>query len=103
MSSSRRLNIPAFMNGAGRGTLPPDHPLNFQLTRRDAFEAADVIVVVGTPFDFRLRYGKSLKAKTVVQIDMSYATVGRNRDVDLGLVGDVGVILAAVAHAAGGQ
>ncbi|HTV92615.1 MAG TPA: thiamine pyrophosphate-binding protein [Verrucomicrobiae bacterium] len=96
-----RLNIPAFMNGAGRGTLPPDHPLNFQLTRRDAFESADVIVVVGTPFDFRLRYGKSLKAKTVVQIDMSYATVGRNRDVDLGLVGDVGVILAAVTHAAG--
>jgi acetolactate synthase I/II/III large subunit len=98
-----RLNIPAYMNGAGRGTLPPDHPLNFQLTRREAFEAADVIVVVGTPFDFRLRYGKSLKAKTVVQIDMSYATVGRNRDVDLGLVGDVGVILAAVAHAAGGN
>jgi acetolactate synthase I/II/III large subunit len=98
-----RLNIPAYMNGAGRGTLPPDHPLNFQLTRREAFEAADVIVVVGTPFDFRLRYGKSLKAKTVVQIDMSYATVGRNRDVDLGLVGDVGVILAAVTHAAGGD
>ena len=98
-----RLNIPAYMNGAGRGTLPPDHPLNFQLTRRDAFEAADVIVVVGTPFDFRLRYGKSLKSKTVVQIDMSYATVGRNRDVDLGLVGDVGAILAAVAQAAGAQ
>ena len=83
-SSSRALNIPAYMNGAGRGTLPPDHPLNFQLTRRDAFEEADVIVIVGTPFDFRLRYGKSLRSKTVVQIDMSYATVGRNRDVDLG-------------------
>ena len=98
-----KLNIPAYMNGAGRGTLAPDHPLNFQLTRREAFEAADVIVVVGTPFDFRLRYGKSLKAKTVVQIDMSYATVGRNRDVDLGLIGDVGVILAAVTRAAGGD
>jgi len=94
-----RLNVPAYMNGAGRGTLPPDHPLNFQLTRRDAFEAADVIIVVGTPFDFRLRYGKSLKAPTVVQIDMSYATIGRNRDIDLGLVGDVGVILAAVTQA----
>lgn len=98
-----RLNIPAYMNGAGRGTLGPDHPLNFQLTRRDAFEAADVIVVVGTPFDFRLRYGKSLKAKTVVQIDMSYATIGRNRDIDLGLVGDVGVILAAVTRASSGN
>jgi acetolactate synthase I/II/III large subunit len=93
------LNVPAYMNGAGRGTLPPDHPLNFQLTRRDAFEAADVIVVVGTPFDFRLRYGKSLKAPVVVQIDMSYTTIGRNRDVDLGLTGDVGVILSAVMRA----
>ena len=81
------------MNGAGRGTLPVDHPLNFQLTRRDAFADADVIVIVGTPFDFRLRYGKSLKAPTVVQIDMYYATIGRNRDIALGIVGDVGVIL----------
>jgi acetolactate synthase I/II/III large subunit len=93
------LNVPAYMNGAGRGTLAPDHPLHFQLTRRDAFEGADIIVVVGTPFDFRLRYGKSLKAKTLVQIDMSYATVGRNRDIDLGLVGDVGTILSAVTRA----
>jgi acetolactate synthase I/II/III large subunit len=98
-----KLNVPAYMNGAGRGTLAPDHPLNFQLTRRDAFEAADVIVVVGTPFDFRLRYGKSLKAPTVVQIDMSYATIGRNRDIDLGIAGDVGVILAAVTRGSSGN
>jgi acetolactate synthase I/II/III large subunit len=98
-----RLNIPAYMNGAGRGTLSPEHPLNFQLTRREAFAEADVIVVVGTPFDFRLRYGKSLKAPAVVQIDMSYATVGRNRDIALGLVGDVGAILAAVTRAASGD
>jgi acetolactate synthase-1/2/3 large subunit len=98
-----KLNIPAYMNGAGRGTLPPDHPLNFQLTRRDAFAEADVTIVVGTPFDFRLRYGKSLKSATVVQIDMSYTTVGRNRDINLGLVGDVGTILAAVTQAISGR
>ncbi len=98
-----KLNIPAYMNGAGRGTLAPDHPLNFQLTRRDAFGEADVIVIVGTPFDFRLGYGKSVKAKTVVQIDMSYATVGKNRDIELGLVGDVGAILAAVTQAVSGR
>ena len=94
------FNVPAYMNGAGRGTLPPDHPLHFQLTRRDAFSEADLIIIVGTPFDFRLRYGKSLKAPNVVQIDMGYPTVGRNRDIQLGLVGDVGAILAAVTRAA---
>jgi acetolactate synthase-1/2/3 large subunit len=98
-----KLNVPAYSNGAGRGTLPRDHPLNLQLTRRDAFAEADVTIVVGTPFDFRLRYGKSLKSKTVIQIDMSYTTIARNRDVTLGLVGDVGAILAAIAQAASGR
>jgi acetolactate synthase-1/2/3 large subunit len=100
---ARTLNIPAFMNGAGRGTLPPGDPHGFQLTRSYAFGKADVIVIVGTPFDFRMSYGKRLKAKTVVQIDMSYATVGKNRDISLGLVGDVGAILGAVTQAASGR
>ena len=99
---AKTLNVPIFMNGAGRGTLPPGDPHGFQLTRRYAFNKADVIVIVGTPFDFRMGYGARLsKSAKVVQIDMDYRTVGKNRDVDLGLVGDVGVILGAVADAAG--
>jgi acetolactate synthase I/II/III large subunit len=97
----RTLNIPAFMNGAARGTLPPGDPHHFHLTRRYAFKNADVIVIVGTPFDFRMGYGKRLSQDaTVVQIDMDYRTVGKNRDVSLGLVGDPGAILSAVAEAA---
>jgi acetolactate synthase I/II/III large subunit len=97
----RSLNIPAFMNGAARGSLPPGDPHHFHLTRRYAFKKADVIVIVGTPFDFRMGYGKRLSQDaTVVQIDMDYRTVGKNRDVSLGLVGDPGAILSAVAEAA---
>ena len=96
-------NIPTYMNGAARGTLGPDHPLALQLTRRDAFKDSDLTIVVGTPFDFRLGYGKSLKAPIVVQIDMGYANVGRNRDIQLGLVGDVGTILSAVLQATSGR
>jgi len=100
----RRLNIPAFMNGAARGTLPPGDPHHFHQTRRYAFNNADVILIVGTPFDFRMGYGKRLSQEaTVVQIDMDYRTVGKNRDVSLGLVGDPGAILSAVAEAAEGQ
>jgi acetolactate synthase-1/2/3 large subunit len=100
----RALNIPAYMNGAARGTLPPGDPHHFHLTRRYAFNNADVIVIVGTPFDFRMGYGKRLRHEaTVVQIDLDYKTVGKNRDVDLGLVGDPGAILAAVAQAASGR
>jgi acetolactate synthase-1/2/3 large subunit len=101
---ARTLNIPAYMNGAARGTLPPGDPHHFHLTRRHAFNNADVIVIVGTPFDFRMGYGKRLSEQaTVVQIDMDYRTVGKNRDVSLGLVGDVGAILGAVTQAASGR
>jgi acetolactate synthase-1/2/3 large subunit len=100
----KTLNIPAFMNGAGRGTLPPGDPHHFQLTRRYAFDKADVIIIVGTPFDFRMGYGRRLREDaTVVQIDMDYRTVGKNRDISLGLVGDVGAILATVAQAVSGR
>jgi acetolactate synthase-1/2/3 large subunit len=101
---ARSLNIPVFMNGAARGTLPPGDRHHFHLTRRHAFNQADVIVIVGTPFDFRMGYGKRLSQEaTVAQIDLDYRTVGKNRDVDLGLVGDPGAILAAVTQAASGR
>ncbi len=96
----RALNIPAYFNGGGRGLLPPGDPHHFHRTRRLAFDKADVILIVGTPFDFRMGYGKRLRAEaTVVQIDMDYRTVGKNRDISLGLVGDPGAILKAVHDA----
>ncbi|MBM3518246.1 MAG: acetolactate synthase [Alphaproteobacteria bacterium] len=98
---ARGLNVPVFMNGAGRGTLPPNDPHAFQLSRSYAFGRADVIVIVGTPFDFRMGYGRRLRAEaTVVQIDLDYRTVGKNRDILLGIVGDCGEILSAVVAAA---
>ncbi len=100
----RGLNLPAYFNGAGRGLLPPGDPHHFHRTRRYAFDKADVIVIVGTPFDFRMGYGKRLRAEAaVVQIDMDYRTVGKNRDISLGLVGDPGAILKAVHDAATGR
>jgi len=96
----RLLDIPAYFNGAGRGLLPPGDPHHFHRTRRTAFDKADVIVIVGTPFDFRMGYGKRIRSDaTLVQIDMDYRTVGKNRDISLGLVGDPGAILAAVRDA----
>ena len=99
----RGLNIPAYFNGSGRGLLPPGDPHHFHRTRGDAFKQADVVVIVGTPFDFRMGYGKRLQAPTVIQIDMDYRTVGKNRDVSLGLVGDPGAILKAVFDATTGR
>ncbi len=94
---ARTINIPLYMNGACRGILPPGDPHYFNRTRRQAFNSADVIVIVGTPFDFRMGYGKRIREEAIlVQIDQDYRTVGKNRDISLGLVGDPGAIFRAV-------
>ncbi|MDZ5454828.1 thiamine pyrophosphate-binding protein [Labrys sp. ZIDIC5] len=100
----RGLDIPGYFNGASRGLLPPGDPHHFDRTRSLAFAKADVLVIVGTPFDFRMGYGKRIsKDLKLIQIDMDYRTVGKNRDIDLGLVGDPGAILDAVLQAASGR
>jgi acetolactate synthase-1/2/3 large subunit len=97
---ARDLNIPLYMNGASRGILPPGDPHYFNRTRRMAFDNADVIIIAGTPFDFRMGYGKRIsKSATLVQIDQDYRTVGKNRDISLGMAGDPGSILKAVHDA----
>jgi acetolactate synthase-1/2/3 large subunit len=51
------LGIPAITNGMGRGVIPRGHPLLVTKARGTAFNGADLVVVVGTPLDFRLGYG----------------------------------------------
>jgi len=100
----RGLDIPGYFNGGSRGLLPPGDPHHFDRTRGNAFADADVIVIVGTPFDFRMGYGRRISTKAqLVQIDMDYRTVGKNRDIDLGIVGHPGAILGAVLEAASGR
>jgi acetolactate synthase-1/2/3 large subunit len=99
----RGLDIPGYFNGASRGLLPPGDPHHFDRTRSLAFAKADVVVIVGTPFDFRMGYGKRINVPCLVQIDQGYNMVGKNRDVDLGIAGDPGAVLKAVLQAASGR
>jgi acetolactate synthase-1/2/3 large subunit len=59
--AARRLveesGIPAVTNGMGRGVLPGGHPLLVTKARGLALGRSDLVVVVGTPLDFRLGYG----------------------------------------------
>jgi acetolactate synthase-1/2/3 large subunit len=52
------LQLPVIPNGMGRGVVPSGHPLLVTRARSQALKNADVVVVVGTPLDFRLGYGK---------------------------------------------
>jgi acetolactate synthase-1/2/3 large subunit len=69
-------------------------------SRRYALSVADVVMVIGTPFDFRLGYGQRLSPRAkVIQIDADSSEIGHNRDVDVGINGHGGAILGQLAVA----
>jgi acetolactate synthase-1/2/3 large subunit len=49
--------LPVVANGMGRGVVPPDDEHLVTRARSTAFREADLVIVVGTPLDFRLGYG----------------------------------------------
>ena len=51
------LALPTITNGMGRGVVPGGHPMLVTKARGTALGQADLVVVVGTPLDFRLGYG----------------------------------------------
>jgi thiamine pyrophosphate-dependent acetolactate synthase large subunit-like protein len=92
-----KLNLPGYASGAARGTFPPGNPFGFHHTRHHAFDKADLIIVFGLPFDFRIGYGRGLPRDVpIIQVDLDYRTVGKNHDVEIGIVGDSGEVMKEV-------
>jgi len=89
-----RLGAPAYLNAMGRGSIRQDHPLFFSRTRRAALSEADVVLVIGTPLDFRLRFGRAFSDQSkIIQVDVDPTEIGRNRPFDIGIEGDAGAVL----------
>ncbi|MCU1359928.1 MAG: thiamine pyrophosphate TPP-binding protein [Ilumatobacteraceae bacterium] len=63
------LRVPCFFNGLGRGVLPARHELSFLRTRALLKKRADVVVVLGTPLDFRLGFGRFGSAQVAHVVD----------------------------------
>jgi acetolactate synthase-1/2/3 large subunit len=91
------------VNGAARGSLPPGHPYFFQQTRKEALKGADVILIFGTPLDFRIGYGRethiSPKAK-LIHVDLDGNEPGRNRGCEVGIIGDTGLVMEQLTELA---
>jgi acetolactate synthase-1/2/3 large subunit len=89
------LRVPVFTNGLGRGTLPADHELAFLRTRGLLRSRADLVVVVGTPLDFRLGFGRFGSAGVAHVVD---AESQRAAHVDVPTVaGDLAAVLRSLA------
>ncbi|MGH2681900.1 MAG: thiamine pyrophosphate-binding protein [Actinomycetota bacterium] len=89
------LKAPVFLNSLGRGCLPPDHPFFFSAARKFALGKADLILALGVDWDFRLGFGRKHigEGAKVIQVDVDGTHIGRNRPVDVGIVGDPGKVL----------
>jgi acetolactate synthase-1/2/3 large subunit len=100
------FGMPIYVNGLGRGSLPPDDPHFFAHTRKAALRQADVILIFGTPLDFRLGYGRESHfnpAAKLIQVDLDGREIGRNREVEVGIVGDTGLVMEQLTEAARGD
>jgi len=96
----RRYDLPVFLNGGARGALTPDDPRFFRLCRSKALGNADVIVIFGTPWDFRLNYGHDIPPGTkVIHVDLDPDVIGHNRGAQVGVVGDTGLVMKQLAEA----
>jgi acetolactate synthase-1/2/3 large subunit len=98
------LGIPAITNGMGRGVVPGGHPLLVTKARGQALGTADLVIVVGTPLDFRLGYGvfggkDGAPPASVVHIADSAGQVSQHADLAGSVHGELGPVLEALADA----
>ena len=87
-----KTGIPCFVNGMARGEISWDHPSFLSLTRKEALEKSDLVILAGTPLDFRMKFGRSIPpTAAIIQMDIDETLIGDNRAADLGLVGNIGM------------
>ena len=101
--------IPFLTEEASRGIVPDDHPYCFgffdlsQHTAANLIREADVVLFLGKLLDFTIGFGFGPVVPNdakVIQVEPDATQVGRNRGVDLALVGDVGPIVQQLADEA---
>ena len=98
-AAAEHLRVPCFFNGLGRGTLPADHELAFLRTRGLLKARADLVVVWGTPLDFRLGFGRFGNAQVAHVVDSN-----QQRATHVGVptvAGDSNLVLRALADGPG--
>jgi len=89
-AAATELGLPVIANGQGRGVLPAGHDLLVTRARSLAFGEADLVIVVGTPLDFRLGYGEYGGKNGMPRAQVVHVT-----DSPAGTAGHVGLAAAA--------
>jgi len=98
--------LPIFTAAMGRGVIPDTHELCFESSvgvRPGATLYAqadtDLIIFLGTRLSLYYMFGEIFGADVkMIQVDIEPEEIGRNRSVDLGIVSDIGALLAEVTR-----
>jgi thiamine pyrophosphate-dependent acetolactate synthase large subunit-like protein len=98
--------IPFYTTPISRGTVPEDHELAFLNTRAKAFSEVDVLLAVGTRFNFVIQFGRpprfAADAK-VIHVDVNPAELNHNRVADVPIAGDARAVLDQLTREARGK
>lgn len=82
------LNIPVFLSGMARGLLGKDHPLQMRHKRTMALKESDLVLISGTPIDFRLDYGSQIATCKLISVNRDRKDLTKNRKPDLSVLSD---------------
>ena len=104
--AAEELRLPVITNGQGRGILPAGHDLLVSRARRVALGEADLVIVAGTPLDFRLGYGEfggknGAPPAKVVHVADAPGQLAGHRELAGAAAGDLTAFFAQLAGAAG--
>jgi acetolactate synthase-1/2/3 large subunit len=98
--AAEELRLPVILNGQARGVLPRGHELLVTRARSTALRQADLVIVAGTPLDFRLGYGsfgpKDAPAR-VVHVADAPAGIATHVPLAASAAGDLTQFFAALA------
>ncbi|MDD5223788.1 MAG: thiamine pyrophosphate-binding protein [bacterium] len=94
---AEKTHIPVITRTGGRGILPDSHPLALSgsmLELLPTLMTADAVLALGTRFNFMLLYGRIFQPHVkVIQVDIEPSEIGLNRGPDIGIFGDVRLVL----------
>jgi acetolactate synthase-1/2/3 large subunit len=98
--------IPFYTKPISRGLIAEDHALSFLNARSKAFTEADVVLAVGTRFDWMIQFGRPPRFAAdmkVIHVDINPSQLGHNRAVDVPIVGDARAVLEQLTAEAKGK
>jgi acetolactate synthase-1/2/3 large subunit len=105
-AAAEELRLPVVANGQARGILPAGHELLMTRARSAAFNEADLVIVAGTPLDFRLGYGAfggrdGAPQALVVHVADTASQVAAHVPLAASAAGDLAAFFTGLARRAG--